>query len=183
MSYDDRENTDLRLWEAMQRREYQKFRRNEAVISSKNKNSGNKNIDNSGERGPMVYSAMTQRRIKALESIRFPWKSTSTPKNDVIATTVDDWSQLFVKMREKGIIPNIKAKTHWFEGQSLIQAGMNNEEEAGKRGGMLGLKRRTSCWNFGTWEKTVKRIEMGIGVEKGGKVEKKLHTIFAVLLK
>ncbi len=59
-----------------------------------------------------ITSRLSDERIALMESIPgFEWrrKRTSSPSKD-------DWSQLFVAIREKGIAPGAKAKQHWFEG-------------------------------------------------------------------
>lgn len=57
-------------------------------------------------------SRLSEERIQRLESIPgFEWRRRRT-----VGPSKDDWSQLFVAIREKGIAPGAKAKQHWFEG-------------------------------------------------------------------
>lgn len=57
-------------------------------------------------------SRLSEGRIELLESIPgFSWRGKRT-----VGPSKDDWSQLFVAIREKGIAPGARAKQHWFEG-------------------------------------------------------------------
>lgn len=153
ISYDDQTNRDLRLWVAVQRKEYSSFQSNLFLQTTQTNNNNNlinhKRITNDRQRTKIKrYSAMTQRRINVLEAINFPWKSSRSHKKDDEGPTVDDWSQLFVKMREKGIDSKTKAKTHWFEGESLIR----NEEEDGlpsKKNRLYTEEELLDLWNSG----------------------------------
>eukprot|EP01083_Nonionella_stella_P264289 896769_1 len=76
---------------------------------------------------------MTPRRIKALEQIGFPWnvsKNFKSSKNNNASDgpTIDDWSQLFEQMREKGIDSNMRPKEHWFEGMGIGQDDVGDDE-------------------------------------------------------
>lgn len=111
---EDVANRDLRLWIAVQRREYSNYMHN------KNLSEGN---------GIKKRSSMTPRRKRALDEINFPW-SLNKQKYDTDGPTVDDWTQLFEQMREKGIDKNARPKEHWFEGQTIF--GGQNQKVAEK---------------------------------------------------
>ena len=56
-------------------------------------------------------SDLTDERIALLEGIpEFSWRRRKNRPSK------EDWSQLFVAIREKGIAPGVKAKQHWFDG-------------------------------------------------------------------
>lgn len=111
---EDVENRDLRLWIAVQRREYSN------LMHNKNISDGN---------GVEKRSSMTPRRKRALEEINFPFSS-NKQKYGIDGPTVDDWTKLFEQMREKGIDKDARPKEHWFEGQSIF--GVQDEEVAEK---------------------------------------------------
>jgi hypothetical protein len=100
----DTENTDLRIWLIFQRLFYHRRRRNESA-------------------------RMTDHRIEMLESIpNFSWRGGQHGKGP----SKEDWSQLFVAIRGKGITPGQKAKEHWFEGMDPFEKEVKNvwtEEE------------------------------------------------------
>mmetsp|Transcript_8888 Transcript_8888/g.10381 ORF Transcript_8888/g.10381 Transcript_8888/m.10381 type:complete len:212 (-) Transcript_8888:94-729(-) len=160
ISYGDQTNRDLRLRVTVQRKEYSSFQSNLAVEQTQiNNNNNNRKITtntNGRQSSPNIkrYSAMTQRRIDALESIDFPWKCSRQSKRDDEGPTVDDRSQLFVKMREKGIDSKTKAKTHWFEGQSLKR----NEDEDGSSSKKIACIRKKNCWSYGIVGKMMMEI-------------------------
>jgi hypothetical protein len=61
---------------------------------------------------------MTDQRQAALERLsQFQW---STPKND--GPKLEDWDDLFAEIREKGIVPGMPPKQHWFDGQTIQSA-------------------------------------------------------------
>jgi len=130
ISYDDPDNRDLLLWINVQRNEYSKFQ---------------SNLDTTPQQTMKKYSAITQRRIDALEAFDFPWKSSPRIKDET-GPTVDDWSQLFDKMKEKGINPQARAKTHWFEGQSLNQ---NDDDPSRRRSKLYTEDELLKLWNSG----------------------------------
>jgi len=146
ISYDDQPNRDLRIWIAVQRKEYSNYQFNLQHKKNKNKNNNNNN-DNETK-----YCAITKKRINALNEIHFPWEGASRTKDDKEGPTVDDWSKLFDKMKEKGIDSRAKAKTHWFEGQSLI--GTNNNDDGDdygykKRNKLYTEEELLELWNMG----------------------------------
>jgi hypothetical protein len=58
------------------------------------------------------YSRLTEERVRLMESIPdFEWRRQlrSGPSKN-------DWSELFVAIREKGIAPGAKVRQHWFDG-------------------------------------------------------------------
>ena len=138
---EDVSNRDLRLWIAVQRKEYSNYLRNSAMNQD---NTFNSNIQNSNSNSNsivstpstnqnIIKSCMTPRRIRALESIGFPWNisknfKSSKNANNSEGPTVDDWSKLFEQMREKGIDSNMRPKEHWFEGQSLFKNDETDDE-------------------------------------------------------
>ncbi len=123
---EDVANRDLRLWIAVQRKEYSNYLRGRTSTTNIDHNDNGNNNNNTSYHNTTIKSAMTPRRIKALESIGFPWNisknfrsSKNTSDNDS-GPSVDDWTKLFEQMREKGIDSNMRPKEHWFEGQSLL---------------------------------------------------------------
>jgi hypothetical protein len=85
----DTENADLRLWLIQQRHAHR--RRQQGRESS-----------------------MTDQREEALMSVpHFEWKT-----NRASGPKLEDWDELFAGIREKGIVPGMRPKQHWFEGQS-----------------------------------------------------------------
>lgn len=108
---EDVANRDLRLWVAVQRKEYSNYMQN-------------KNISGSA----MKRSSMTPRRKRALDVINFPWSVNKQKYAE--GPTVDDWTKLFEQMREKGIDKNVRPKEHWFEGQNSF--GVPEELSADK---------------------------------------------------
>lgn len=101
---EDVANRDLRLWIAVQRKEYSNYMYN-------------KNYPD----GIKKRTSMTPRRKRALDAINFPW-SANKQKYAAAGPTVDDWTKLFERMREKGIDKNAKPKEHWFEGESSFSS-------------------------------------------------------------
>jgi Helicase associated domain. len=99
---EDVANRDLRLWIAVQRKEYSNYMHNKNNPQCIKKR-----------------TSMTPRRIRALDAINFPW-SANKQKYAPVGPTVDDWTKLFEKLREQGIDKNAKPKEHWFEGESLL---------------------------------------------------------------
>jgi hypothetical protein len=95
---DDKPNRDLRLWLNLQRYQYKRRRSGRA-------------------------SSLTEERVEALESEipNFPWKGRggSSPSKE-------DWSRLFAAMRDKGITPELKPKSHWFEGMNPFANQVKN---------------------------------------------------------
>ena len=85
----DLENRPLRIWAKNQRYDYRKMS------------------------DPTNYSPMTPHRVEALNKIGFQWVYQSKRLN---GPSTQEWSVLFDKLREKGIAPEAKAKTHWFDG-------------------------------------------------------------------
>lgn len=69
-------------------------------------------------RSDSLRHRMTQHRVEALESLpSFQWvyrQRTDSPSKA-------DWSELMNAMREKGITPQAKVKTHWFDGVNPFQ--------------------------------------------------------------
>ena len=85
----DKDNADLRLWLIQQRHAHR--RRQQGRESS-----------------------MTDQRTDALMSIpHFEWRSTNKGRGPQL----EDWDELFAGIREKGIVPGMRPKQHWFEGQ------------------------------------------------------------------
>lgn len=105
---EDVANRDLRLWIAVQRKEYSNYMYNK----------------NNPQR-IKKRTSMTPRRKRALDAINFPW-SANKQKYATVGPTVDDWTKLFEKLREQGIDKNAKPKEHWFEGESLLSK--NNDD-------------------------------------------------------
>lgn len=68
-------------------------------------------------------SRLTEERIESLESIdKFEWR-----REHVSGPSKDDWSQLFVAIREKGIAPGAKAKEHIFDGMNRFAQDVKTE--------------------------------------------------------
>jgi len=66
---------------------------------------------------------MTPERIEALESLpQFSWR-----RQRGLGPSKSDWSDLFVAMREKGIVPGAKAKTHIFDGMNRFDEDIKTE--------------------------------------------------------
>ena len=88
----DKENSDLRLWLILQRHYYNRMQRG-------------------------LASPMTKERVEALESEipNFPWHGRNTR-----GPSKSDWARMFDAMREKGISPGTRAKSHWFEGTNPL---------------------------------------------------------------
>ncbi len=123
---EDVSNRDLRLWIAVQRKEYTNYLRNKASEEDDNKADDENDDKKYSSSQHTIKSAMTPRRIRSLESIGFPWNISKNLKSSKNANysdgpTVDDWTKLFEQMREKGIDSNMRPKEHWFEGQSLFK--------------------------------------------------------------
>ena len=92
--YADTKNADLRIWLTIQRLFYHRRSRNES-------------------------HRMTDQRIELLESIPdFSWRG-----REVQGVSTEDWSQLFVAIREKGIS---KPKQHWFDGMDPFEKEVKN---------------------------------------------------------
>lgn len=91
----DFENRDLRIWLLIQRHHYNRKNKRESEQAS----------------------SMTQSRIDAIESAipDFSWRGWKTD-----GPTVDDWGELFTVMRDKGIEPGVREKTHWFDGMNVF---------------------------------------------------------------
>jgi hypothetical protein len=61
---------------------------------------------------------MTERRQAALESIpHLEWKNTTKSNGPKL----EDWDELFAGIREKGIVPGMRPKQHWFEGDNRFK--------------------------------------------------------------
>lgn len=89
----DESNRDLKLWLVQQRHAYQ--RRLQGRPTS-----------------------MTERRQAALESIpHLEWKNTTKSNGPKL----EDWDELFAGIREKGIVPGMRPKQHWFEGDNRFK--------------------------------------------------------------
>ena len=88
ISTSNKDNKDLKLWLVQQRHAYQR-------------------------RLQLRSSSMTDQRQAALETIpNFEWNvKKGTGLNS------EDWDELFAGIREKGIVPGMRTKQHWFEGQ------------------------------------------------------------------
>ena len=68
-------------------------------------------------------SRMTEERVETLESIPdFSWR-----RKGERGPSKDDWSQLFVAIREKGIAPGGKIKQHWFDGAERFSTQVKTE--------------------------------------------------------
>ena len=98
ISHDDHPNRDLRIWIIVQRREYVNYQYNLNLPPTA-----------TTTQTPKKYCAITPTRISSLDALHFPWKSTDAhdrSKNKenggTNGPTVDDWSLLFRKMKEKG---------------------------------------------------------------------------------
>eukprot|EP00978_Attheya_sp_CCMP212_P018910 scaffold52289_cov51-Attheya_sp.AAC.5 len=99
----DEANLDLRRWAWLQRVEHKR-------------------------RATGRRSAMTQRRIDALEGIGFEWsREGAGTEVEGGGPTVDDWSKLFDEMKESGLEAGMKAKDHWFDGQARFDTTIEDE--------------------------------------------------------
>jgi hypothetical protein len=68
-------------------------------------------------------SRLTPERVELLESIpSFSWR-----RRRGKGPSKDDWSDLFVAIREKGIAPGQKAKQHWFDGVNPFEKEVKTE--------------------------------------------------------
>ena len=68
-------------------------------------------------------SRMTEERVETLESIPdFSWR-----RKGERGPSKDDWSELFVAIREKGIAPGGKIKQHWFDGAERFSTQVKTE--------------------------------------------------------
>ena len=68
-------------------------------------------------------SRMSEERIGLLESISsFEWR-----RSRGTGPSKDDWSSLFVAMRERGITPDAKVKQHWFDGMNPFEEEVKTE--------------------------------------------------------
>jgi hypothetical protein len=92
----DLENRPLRIWAKNQRYDHNKMS------------------------DPASYSPMTPERVEALNRIGFQWAYHSKRPS---GPSVKEWGVLFDKLREKGIAPEAKAKTHWFDGEMRAEIG------------------------------------------------------------
>lgn len=67
-------------------------------------------------------SRITPERIEALEGIEgFSWRKRRQ------GLSKDDWSQLFVAIKDKGIAPGGKTKQHWFDGVNPFEKEVKTE--------------------------------------------------------
>lgn len=68
-------------------------------------------------------SRLNEERIESMESIpEFSWR-----RKGEGGPSKDDWSQLFVAIREKGIAPGGKLKEHWFDGAERFSTKVKTE--------------------------------------------------------
>jgi hypothetical protein len=68
-------------------------------------------------------SRLSDMRIELMETIPdFSWK-----RRRGGGPSRDDWSQLFVAIREKGIAPGGKTKEHWFDGVNPFEKEVKTE--------------------------------------------------------
>lgn len=109
---EDVANRDLRLWIAVQRKEYSNYMHNKNNPHQIKKR-----------------TSMTSRRKRALDAINFPWSANKQKYATPAGPTVDDWTKLFEKLREQGIDKNAKPKQHWFEGESLLSRNNNGNDD------------------------------------------------------
>jgi len=114
----DLEHRKVRDWIKYQRAEYRKY------LTLEN----NKNEDNYIESNYLVRSSsMTEARIEALENLGFVWEGIrARRRKDMGGPSVDDWSLLFNKLKEKGINKEAKAKEHIFDGEDRFVDGLKH---------------------------------------------------------
>ena len=108
---DNKDDSDLRQWLNTQRHLYNQRQQQQQYKDQ---------YDSSFE----VSSPLTEERITMLESIPdFSWEGrrTSGPSRA-------DWSKLFVAIREKGIVPGSRAKTHMFDGTNPLHMEVTDKD-------------------------------------------------------
>ena len=111
LQIDNEEDKDLRQWLNLQRHLYNRLQRQKQYTDQ---------VDPSYE----VSSSLTQERIDKLESIpNFSWDGRRKE-----GPSKDDWSKLFVAIREKGIVPGSRAKTHMFDGMNPFHMDVQRKD-------------------------------------------------------
>ena len=115
----DVENLSLGSWVRYQRQQYR-------IYMSKKENINDDDITsqkNDLEINP--FTSMTEARVQALNEIGFVWEGPRSRREKVLeGPSLDDWSLLFNKMKEKGINSQAKAKEHIFEGEERFVDGL-----------------------------------------------------------
>lgn len=76
---------------------------------------------------------LTPNRIESLNSIDFPWNGPRLRSRlEKQTASLDDWGTLFDRMRESGIDPSTKPKSHWFEGESRFDTKTLQQQQQEK---------------------------------------------------
>ena len=111
LNIDKEQNADLRQWLHKQRHLYNRLQRQQQYKDQ---------YDASYE----ASSPLTEERIAMLESIpNFSWSGRKTK-----GPSTDDWSKLFVAIREKGIVPGTRAKKHMFDGMNPLNMEVQQKD-------------------------------------------------------
>ena len=76
---------------------------------------------------------LTPNRIESLDSIGFSWNGPRLRSRlEKQTASLDDWGTLFDRMRESGIDPSAKPKSHWFEGESRFDTNTLQQQQLEK---------------------------------------------------